>query len=896
MNAGSPIPMGLAVGTRLGPYEVQSSLGAGGMGEVYKAKDIRLNRTVAIKVLPAALASDPQFRERFSHEARIIAQVDHPRICALYDVGEQDGTAYLVMQYLEGETLATRLERGALPLADALTVAIEIADALDKAHRAGIIHRDLKPGNVMLTKAGAKLLDFGVAKLRGTAPPLSMTDITQVAPPIAHGMVIGTVQYMAPEQVEGREADVRSDIFAFGAVMYEMVTGKRAFDGPSPGSVIGMLLKDHPPPLSTHLPVSPPMLDKVVATCLAKDPEDRWQTARDLVRELKWINEGARLEPAPAILVTRANAVGIVGWILAGVLLLGFVFFAIPYYRRPAAEIGVARFPILPPADATFPGLPSFLTVSPDGTHLAFIVLTADGKRQLWMRALDSLRSEPIAGTEGADQPFWSPDSRFVAFFADGKLRRVAISGGRPQTICETAPARSGTWNRDGVIIFTPGSGAGLSRVSAAGGTAGPLTKLDRSRGESDHLWPQFLPDGRRFVYLVRSSQAENTGIYVGSLDSEDRRLLLRADSNAVYAAPGYLLFQREGALMAQSFDPARAQLAGEALLVANDVGYSPANGRGAFAVSETGVMAYRSGLSGARSELAWFDRTGKRSASLDVSDANPDLWLSPDEQSVALSRSDQRTGTNIWLVNLRSSTSSRFTFDLGIDELPVWSPDGTHIVFAANRAGSFDLFRKASSGAGQEEVLLASGNDKYVSDWSRDGRFIAYYTPGTKGDFDLWILPLFGERRPMPFARTQFDERNARFSPDGRWIAYVSNESGRYEVYVQPFLPASGGKWQISTTGGYQPRWRGDGKELFFIAADGKVMSVSVETDGGLNVDVPKALFQTHLDPAALVNERNYAVTNDGQRLLITTSLGSSAPISVVLNWQSALGARDKR
>jgi Tol biopolymer transport system component len=869
------------------------------MGEVYKAKDTRLNRTVAIKVLPSALADDPQFRERFEQEARIISQVDHPRICALYDVGEQDGKAYLVMQYLEGETLATRLEHGALPLDDALTVAIQIADALDKAHRAGIVHRDLKPGNVMLTKAGAKLLDFGVAKLRGTAPPLSMTDMTKLAtpaPPTAHGMVIGTIQYMAPEQVEGREADARSDIFAFGALVYEMVTGKRAFDGRSAASVIGVILKDHPPPLSAHQPLSPPMLDRVVATCLAKDPDDRWQTARDLVRSLKWINEGARLEPAPAVRVTRANAVGLVGWILAGVLLLGFVALAIPYYRRPVAEIRVTRFPVLPPADATFPGFPSFLTASPDGTHLAFIVVTADGKRQLWMRALDSLRSEPVAETEGADQPFWSPDSRFVAFFADGKLRKVDISGGRPQTICETAPARSGAWNRDGVIVFTPGSGAGLFRVSAAGGTPSPLTKLDRSRGESDHLWPQFLPDGHRFVYLARSSQAENTGVYLGSLDSEDRRLLMKVDSNVAYAPPGYLIFQREGTLMAQSFDPTRAQLGGEALSVANDVGYSTANGRGAFAVSETGMIAYRNGLSSARSDVAWFDRTGKRLASLDVSDANPDSWLSPDERSVALSRGDQKTGTNIWLVNLTSSTSSRFTFDVGIDDLPLWSPDGTHIVFASNRRGSFDLYRKASSGAGQEEVLLASSNDKYASDWSRDGRFIAYYTPGTKGDFDLWILPLFGERKSMPFARTPFDERNARFSPDGRWIAYVSNESGRYEVYVQPFLPASGGKWQISTTGGYQPRWRGDGKELFYIGADGKVMSVSVVADGGFKVGVSKALFQTHLDPAALVNDRNYAVTNDGQRLLITTSLGSSAPITVVLNWQSALGARERR
>jgi Tol biopolymer transport system component len=521
---------------------------------------------------------------------------------------------------------------------------------------------------------------------------------------------------------------------------------------------------------------------------------------------------------------------------------------------------------------------------------MAFVAAAADGKRQLWVRDLDALSPRVLPGTEGVDQPFWSPDSRFLAFFSEGKLRKIDITGGRPQTICDAPPARSGSWNEDGVIVFTPGSGAGLYTVSAVGGVPKPLTVLDRARAESDHLWPEFLPDGNRFVYLARSANPQQTALYLGSLDGQTRELLVNVDSNAMFSPPGYLIYQREGTLMARRFDDSRGQFTGQEFSLGVTVGYNPGNGRGAFSVSRTGVLAYRSGPDDTSNEAVWFDRTGSRIGSLGLSDVSPDAWLSTDGASLAFSRADRRPATSIWFSHLAQNTLSRFTFGPGIDVLPVWSPDRTQLVFASNRAGAFDLYRKAASGSRGEELLLQSSTDKYPSDWSRDGRFLIYYSPGTPGDFDVWILPLQGERKPQPFLQTKFDERNARLSPSGRWIAYVSNESGSYEVFVVPFPPGTGGKWQISTAGGFQPRWRADEREMFYLAADGRVLAVPIRSGERFEHGAPQPLFQTRLDTPALINDRNYEITADGERFLVTTPLGTSVPIAVVVNWTAAL------
>jgi serine/threonine protein kinase len=909
--------MAILPGTRLGPYELLSAAGAGGMGEVYRAKDTRLDRTVAIKILPERLADRAELRERFEREARTIASLNHPHICTLYDVGHQDGTDFLVMEYLEGETLAQRLLKGPLPIEQTLQYAIEIADALDKAHRKGITHRDLKPGNIMLTKSGTKLLDFGLAKLRqGAAPATPLSQLPTADGAItAEGTILGTLQYMAPEQLEGKEADARTDIFAFGSVVYEMATGKKAFEGKSQASVIAKILEIEPPPMSSLQPMTPSALDRVVKKCLAKEPEKRWQAASDVCDELKWIAEGSSQADTRVTVVARGSPFrnARVAWSTAMLFLVVAIAVAtVVYFQRTPEDTHVYRMSILPPEGVNWSvSIPSNrFALSPNGRRLAFVAAGADGRKLLWVRPLDALEAQPLEGTEGAEMPFWSPDSRFVGFNAGGKLKKIDVSGGPPITLADTDTNNNGAWSPEGVILFNPGSRSPvLYQVSASGGKPSQVTTLDSASGDVAHWTPSFLPDGRHFLYHAVGSKTGGgpTGaraVYIGSLDtSEKPRLLLQGGSNAKYAS-GYVLFLRDTTLMAQRLDTNRLELTGEAVPVAERVQIGGTTGRtGAFSVSQTGVLAYQTQTGTTGSQLVWFDRSGNQIAVLGDRSIYGEVELSPDRKRVAVGLLDSARKTrDIWLYDVARGLRTRFTFDPADENASIWSPDGSHIIYNSTRKGNADLYQMTSSGAGSEEIVLAGGPYKIPLSWSPDGRFVLYMIRtgnGAGAPDNLWLLPLFGDRKPVPFLQTPFDEPQAQFSPDGRWVAYVSNESGRYEVYVVPFPGPGGGKWQISTAGGRLPRWRHDGKEIFYLAADNKLMGAVVNAEGSsIEVGAVRPLFQTRAANSAgsqgLIGggAYTYDVSADGQRFLINTAIapGQTAPITIVVNWTAGL------
>jgi serine/threonine protein kinase len=890
--------MALPPGTRLGPHEILEQIGAGGMGEVYRARDTRLDRIVALKVLPAHLSTNEELRQRLDREAKMISALSHPHVCALYDVGHQDGVDYLVMEFIEGETLTDRLVKGPLPTEQVLRFGIQIADALDRAHRQGIVHRDLKPGNVMLTRSGVKLLDFGLAKY-GTALPDALSGVsvmpTQAAASnlTARGSILGTFQYMAPEQLEGKDADSRTDIFALGAVLYEMATGRKAFEGKSQASLIAAILDRMPPPISTVQPMTPPALDRVVKTCLEKDPEDRWQTAHDVMLELKWVAEGGSQAGLPAPVVARRRSRERIAWVVAGILAASTIALTIREVQRPRSSPAVVRSNVLPPEKATFRfvgGGAGPVVVSPDGRQLAFVGLDANSKTQLWIRPLDSLSAKPLPGTEGASYPFWSPDSRSVGFFADGKLKKIEIGGGPALPICDAPDARGGSWSVGGTILFEPSFRDPIHRVSANGGKSVPVTKLDPSRNETTHRWPYFLPDGRRFLYFSGShstgAQSELDAIFVGSLDGTKPKLLVNARSNPVYAA-GHLLFVRQKTLLAQRFDPKSVELTRESFPIVENVQDDPGFFSAVFSVSDQGTLAYQtaSGSSGL-SELTWVDRSGKK---IDVLGEPADYFeprISPDGRRVAIAIEDPG---DVWIYDLARRVRTRLTFSGSDDFAPTWSPDGTRIAFTSQRSGSGDIYARAASGTGTDELLSTSKIFKVPNSWSPDGRYIAYIkfegAPGSKAD--LWLLSL-ADRKTSPILQSPFDELQAVFAPDGRWLAYASNESGRFEIYVQPF-PGPGGKWQISTSGGTQPRWARGGKELFFLAPGGKIMSVEIRASTIIEAGTPQALFSTVLKNAP---GPPYDVSSDGQRLLLNRPIdeASSPPITLVQNWTALL------
>ncbi len=884
--------MSLSAGTKLGPYEIQAPLGAGGMGEVYRARDTRLERTVAIKVLPEHLSTNPESKQRFEREARSISSLNHPNICALYDIGNQDGVDFLVMEYLEGQTLAERLQKGTLPIEQVLKIGIEIADGLDKAHRQGIVHRDLKPGNIMLTKSGAKLMDFGLAK---PAEAAFIASASVGTPTLSNrltveGTIVGTFQYMAPEQLEGKDADARSDIFAFGALLYEMATGKPAFDGKTPISVLAAIVEKEPEPLGKLKPMTPPGLDHVVMTCLAKNPENRFQCTHDVAVELKWISQASSLvTPPPATgrkrqwIALAASALFVVGAVVLG------------WWRlRPGGESDTQLVTSIPPPQGAvflfttdFAGPP---VLSPDGRRIAFVA-TLKSRNELWIRSLESDVAQVVPATEDARFPFWSPDSQWVGFFTRSKLKKVDIKGDPPLELCDAPEGRGGTWSREGTILFTPDVVSGLDRIAASGGSPTAVLQVDRPKHTSLR-WPYFLPDGRHFLYLaLNHNSRENTAIYYASIDGKENRLLLHSDKNVAYAS-GYLLFLQEETLMAQPFDPERGALSGDPARVVSELESDGGTWYAVFSASDTGMLAYRPRPPTAGAELMWVDRSGRRSATGLERERYGSLRLSPDAQRLAAEIENPRH--DIWVYDLRHGTGSRFTFNPGLDLGPVWSPDGKYIVYSSDRGGRLgDLYIKPSAGTSEEHLLLGSPDSiKTPQDWSRDGKYLLYSSSKLGGSPDLWALPMFGAREPFPFVHA---EQEASFSPDGKWVAYSSDESGRMEVYVSPFSPptaaerknSSGpGKWQISSSGGSTPAWRNDGREIVFLE-HWRLMVAEVDTRGAeFKVESVRSLFQLDGRPTG------YDLTPDAKRFLVALPDKEAAaqPITLALNWTLAL------
>jgi len=870
------------------------------MGEVYRAYDQAMRREVAIKVLPAALSADKDRLARFEQEAQAAGALNHPNILVVHHIETHEGAPYIVSELLEGATLRERTGGAALPQRKAIDYALQTAQGLAAAHEKGIVHRDLKPDNIFITKDGrVKILDFGIAKLTQPEGIQSQTEIPTRRVDTDPGTVMGTVGYMSPEQVRGKGVDHRSDIFSFGAILYEMLSGHRAFHGESAADTMSAILKEDPPDLSDTNQNISPALERLVNHCLEKNPEARFHSARDLAFALEALSGSAptsaqtmamtavssrRLTRRELILGSVA-AVAVIAAIILGIVLASSYF---PRSSSPAPA-AVTRFLILPPEKADYVGAP---VISPDGRLLVFAATDASGKESLWIRPLDSLDAHPLSGAEtlgSGGSPFWSPDSRSIGFFAGGKLKRIDVSGGPAQILCDAPAGGNGTWNREGVIVFMRNLGQGLFRVSSASGTPIPVTTLDKSRNEIGHVWPRFLPDGRHFLFLGLTSLEEKAAIFVGSLDSKETKLLLNAHSNMAYAPPGYLLFAREQTLMAQRFNADTLELTGEAVPVAEGIGRALTSGITFFSVSETGLLVYRSQLA-AGSQLSWFDRGGKQLGTLGAPGSYAALRFSPDEKHVALQGVDEEKRTqDIWTIELARGTPTRLTFDPAIDIYPIWSPDGSRIAFASTREGLANLYEKPSSGAGDDQLLFKSDDTKLPTDWSPDGRYLLYQDRSPK-DFDLWVLPLFGERKPMVFLQTDFAEEYARFSPDERWIVYVSNESGKREIYVRGF-PDSGGKWQISNNGGTQPHWRRDGKELFYLSPDKKLMAV--EVNGSSNTfesGIPKTLFDLHIPPTDRFSD--YDVTADGQRFLVNTVVEQNvhSPVTVVLNWTADL------
>jgi len=881
--------MALTPGAKLGPYEIQSAIGAGGMGEVYRARDTRLGRDVAIKILPERLSANPEAEQRFDREARTISSLNHPNICQLYDVGSQGGISYLVMELLDGETLADRLRKGALPLEQVFRYGIEICDGLERAHKGGVIHRDLKPGNIMLTKTGAKLMDFGLAKpVLPESPPssgLSQTLATAQHPLTAQGMVVGTFQYMSPEQVEGREADARSDIFALGAVLYEMITGRRAFAGKNTASTIAAVLAAEPPSISSVQPLSPPALESTVKSCLAKDPDERLQTAHDVKLQLRWVKENpssASLAAQPA----RRNLRDRLGWLVAGLMLV-LLAAASAWWLRGRESPSAMYF------NSSVPFPARSVALSPDGHTLALVAYSEQAnKNVIWTQTIGGRSATAIPGTEDGSFPFWSPDGRSLGFFAQGKLKTIEVSSGRSaQILADAAFGRGGTWNRDGVILFTPTAWTGIYRIPSSGGTPVAVTKSDSSLSQPSHRWPFFLPDGRHFLYLACnfSGRLDKNQIVVGSLDSDEKHIVQTASTNAVYADPGYLLYWRDGALVAQDFDLRDYTLHGETHTVSDAVQYYPQTNLAVFAeAGKTLVVQTSAGNRSPKPQLVWFDRQGKQLGVVGPPQLVGNLKLSPDGHRLVVDKTDtDGRHVNIWIHELASDTDTRIGFGPWLEQMPIWSPDGRRLLYASNEKLYFSVYSKNADGSGAADNFLDfKAIEQEAWDWSRDGKYLLM-----RKDNELWSVTMPG-LQAQPLLQLPSLVRNAQFSPDGKYVAYASIETGRWEIYVSPF-PSFGNKWQVSQGGGEEPRWRADGREIFYLAPDGHMTATAVKTGSGFEASTPTPLFLTHpRQPLSAQDFFTYDVTADGQKFLVNTRADtvSSAPLSVVLNWTSEM------
>jgi Tol biopolymer transport system component len=893
--------MRLAPGQQLGPYEITATIGAGGMGEVYRARDTRLERTVAIKIL-SHLSSDPARRQRFDREARAISCLNHPNICVLHDIGHQDGIDYLVMECIEGETLARKLEKGPLPIDQVLKVGGQIADALDKAHRAGIVHRDLKPGNIMLTSTGAKLLDFGLAKPAALADFDAMTATKAESPITERGTIVGTFQYMSPEQVEGRELDGRSDIFSLGAVLYEMVTGQRAFEGKSRLSVASAILEKEPAPVTTLKPLAPPALEHAIRVCLAKNPDERWQTARDLSHELKWIGEVGSQAGAPAV-TGRGWRAARIAWATAAILLgaLGSAL-GVAYFRKatPSAQATVVRSAILPPAGSQFADLLAQSSgapaISPDGKQLVSAVRDTQGKFSLWLRGLnDAGGGRMLPGTEGGGLPFWSPDGRSIGFFAGGKLKRIDTDGDLLQTLCDASQGRGGAWSPDGIILFTPNAYSPLYEIPANGGTPRQITILNTARGENSHRWPVFLADGRHFLFFLRDYQnPEVAGIYAGSLDSQDYHMVVRTSQGPAFEARGSILYVRDGAVVAQPFDERKLVATGEPTVLPDRVGFSPGTVRALFGASPAGVLAYYPASPGGFFGVTWYERDGRRGDPLGTNDLLAPA-LSPDGTHAVVTIFGTGGGADIWSFDLSRGTKTRLTSMSGSLTAGVWQSDGRFVLFSSVLKDVPHIFRVKSDGTGSaESVLETSGVVEIPGSVCRDGRYLAYTRTPTGSQASVWILPLAGDRKPFALVQSQFRNTAPAFSPDCKWVAYASNDTGQSEVYITHF-PEVTRRYQVSTQGGTFPRWRGDGKELFYYSQEQtSMMAVNVdERVEELSLGSPRGLF--HLANSAGIFSPFFDVTADGRRFLIseTNPTAGSVPLTLVTNWDAELNKR---
>lgn len=869
------------------------------MGEVYRARDTRLDRTVAIKVLAGHLSSSPELKQRMEREARAISSLNHPNVCHLYDVGSQDGTDYLVMEFLEGETLAERLRKGAMPLNEILRIGIAVAEALAVAHRQGIVHRDLKPANIMLTKGGSKLMDFGLAKAASagvpgsaaSAPLLSaaktMSEASPVSPLTTAGAMIGTIQYMSPEQIEGKEADARSDLFALGAVLYEMVTGARPFGGKSQISVASAILEKEPEPISAVQPLTPPAFEHVVTTCLAKNPEERFQTAHDIALQLKWITQsgvqtGRSSEKGST--EQKGKSRERIAWVLAGGLPLVLFAFLL-WWRASRGKEQTTYF------SAPLPFAARELSVSPNG-HTVAIVGHQESQRNnlIWIYEPGSQDATSLPNTEGASFPFWSSDGQSLGFFADGKLKKVSLDGGPVQTLCDAPSGRGGTWNKDGVILFTPSGtlGVGIYRIAASGGTPTQVTVPDKSLSEDSNRWPVFLPDGVHFLYsaINLSGRKDLFSVYESALNSNEKRLVVKAKGNAAYAAPGYLLFYRDQTLFAQHFDAKRVELSGEPIPMLTEVQFFPRISKAVFDATSANVLVAQKNADSGASQMLWFDRQGQQIGFAMHPGIYGNIMLDPSGRFVASETTDPESqNTDVWTYDLETRSAKRLTFDPALDSLPVWSPDGSRMIFASNRELKFDLYLKDSNGAQEEKIIPQDGPDRFPTDWSRDGKYVIYGRAG-----ELWYVT-FPDLRPALFLKGTAMLKAARFSPDGKWVAYASNESGKWEIYVTSF-PDAHGKWQVSSGGGDQPRWRGDGKELFYLSSDVKMMAVPVKTGANFDAGTVTALFQANPREMFATSEMfAYDVSKDGQKFLINSQRKTAVtPMSIVLNWSSKL------
>jgi eukaryotic-like serine/threonine-protein kinase len=899
--------MALSSGTRFGPYEIQSPLGAGGMGEVYRAKDTRLDRTVAIKVLPANLSCDPELKQRMEREAKAISALQHANICTLFDIGTQDGTNFLVMEYLEGQTLAERLGKGPLPLDQVLKVGTEIAQALEKAHQQGIIHRDLKPANVMLTKAGAKLMDFGLAKpemsiaskaagpFTPSTPTMNLASLTAATSPLTQkGSIVGTFQYMAPEVLQGAEADARSDLFGFGCVLYEMVTGRRAFEGKSQLSVFTAILEKEPEPISASQPLAPPMLERVVRACLAKDPADRFQSAHDVAMDLRWLADSAVTESTkPSSGFNRSWALGLAALLIGFIALAAFVGYR---WAKASAEPLSVHAEIPPPdkfsLDTTGDagGMP---VLSPQGDTIAFVAHSGETK-MLWVRPLSSDSAQALQGTAGAAHPFWSPDGRYIGFFANGKLMKIAATGGPVAVVADAPNSRGGSWSTNDVIVFAPDFQNALVKVSAQGGPTTPATVLDRAKHDT-HRWPWFLPDGKHFIFFATShagGDPKQNGIYFGSVDNTVTHLVVATDSAAQYAS-GYLLYHANTALVAQPFDPQSGTLSGSATALVNSIRDDIGVWRSIFAVSQNGLMIYQPGsATSAKTRFVWFDRTGKALAEFDphepaVVDVR-DVRLSPDNKKLAFA-----SELGIWILDLERKTKTRITFDPQVVQEPAWSPDGKSLLFSAlvtSGGGNVEIRSKAADGSGSEKTLVAEQNNYHAPGWTPDGKYLTYLWGDGEKMVSLWIRPVTGASKPIAIVQPPSPQSNIityRVSPDAHWVAYSSDESGQEEIYITSF-PEGKGKWRVSSGGGAYPTWSANGKELFYANLTEDFFVCPVAAKGSeIEIGAPQQLFHAAVPGVGI----SFDVSSDGKRLLVNHSEEEAqAPLQLVTNWLAEL------